>query len=314
MKRVIKKVQNLRLKPQYAQRTPEWFLQRKTRITASEVASCLTYTEDVCNEYLKQFPHVSVKLNEKAINSYQSFEEYIIQKCTNVPFKDNVSTLHGKKYEDVACAMYTRVTNKDIYDFGLINHTRYKWLAASPDGITNDGVMLEIKCPNKRKIKENEVPFMYWIQMQIQMEVCNLDSCDFLECEIEDCSFDDWFYSIEDNKGIIGKYTDTDTPIYIYPPKHISDKAQFLIWKDSIETSLTYDVSFDYYMITKYQIISIKRSKIWFENIKPKLKKTHDIVTKYQNNPVLFQTFNQEFLDKKNKKFMDKFNSVNCSL
>jgi putative phage-type endonuclease len=311
-KRVNKKVSALLLKPQYAQRTPEWFAQRKTRVTASEVANCLVYNEIACREYMNQFPHVTMKLNDKPINSYQSYMEYLIQKCNNVPFTDNVSTLHGKKYEDVACALYTRIKDKDVYDFGLINHPRLKWLAASPDGITNDGVMLEIKCPNKRKIKDNETPLMYWIQMQIQMEVCNLNECDYLECEIEQVSENDFFQGVHEYKGIIGKWSDTST--FIYPPKNVSSIGDFLLWQESLQFSLGPHVSFDYYIIRKHQIITINRSKIWFDGVKSIIKKAHDDITKHQNDPGLLQEYTRKYNESKNKKFMDKFNTITCTL
>ena len=42
--------------------------------------------------------------------------------------------------------------------------------------------MLEIKNIVNRKIDGNPKP-EYWIQMQLQMEVCDLDECDFLETQ-----------------------------------------------------------------------------------------------------------------------------------
>ena len=41
---------------------------------------------------------------------------------------------------------------------------------------------LEIKCVVSRKIKDIE-PFYYWVQVQIQLEVCNLEECDFFQCK-----------------------------------------------------------------------------------------------------------------------------------
>lgn len=59
-------------------------------------------------------------------------------------------------------------------------------MGASPDGINVDvnseryGRMLEIKNIVNREI--NGIPKKeYWVQMQMQMEVCDLDECDFLE-------------------------------------------------------------------------------------------------------------------------------------
>ena len=59
--------------------------------------------------------------------------------------------------------------------------------------------MLEIKCPNRRRIKLNLdepitdlilgskkgiCPSYYWCQVQLQLNCCDLDECDFWQCEI----------------------------------------------------------------------------------------------------------------------------------
>ena len=46
------------------------------------------------------------------------------------------------------------------------------------------GRMLEIKCPKSRVIT-GFIPEVYRAQIQGQLEVCDLEYCDFLECEIK---------------------------------------------------------------------------------------------------------------------------------
>jgi hypothetical protein len=85
-----------------------------------------------------------------------------------------------------------------VEDFGCIQHPTYKFLGASPDGIIIEsstgryGRMLEIKNPVSREI--TGIPKKeYWVQMQLQMEVCNLDDCDFLETKfVEYHDFDSY--------------------------------------------------------------------------------------------------------------------------
>jgi hypothetical protein len=60
-------------------------------------------------------------------------------------------------------------------------HPDIPWLAASPDGITSTGRMIEIKCPMRRRIDPGHVPHHYYPQVQVQMEVCGLDSCYFCQ-------------------------------------------------------------------------------------------------------------------------------------
>jgi hypothetical protein len=46
--------------------------------------------------------------------------------------------------------LYERLYGCDLFEFGCIPHKHVDWLAASPDGISSDGVMVEIKCPYSR--------------------------------------------------------------------------------------------------------------------------------------------------------------------
>ena len=43
--------------------------------------------------------------------------------------------------------------------------------------------MLEIKCPFKRKI-DGSIPEQYWMQIQGQLEVCDLKNVIILECKL----------------------------------------------------------------------------------------------------------------------------------
>ena len=141
--------------------------------------------------------------------------------------------------------LYMKEKNTHVLEFGFIQHSRLKWLGASPDGITNDGIMLEIKCPISRIIT-GIPPDNYWIQVQGQLEVCDLEECDFLECKIieydgndnEDTEFiyltDNYEgdYTLNSNgmeKGVIAVYLDknTDNKIYKYSELGIIDDEYY---------------------------------------------------------------------------------------
>jgi hypothetical protein len=97
----------------------------------------------------------------------------------------------GHKYEPVSIQLYETKYETKVSDFGCIPHNTLDFLAASPDGINTlessprYGRMLEIKNIVNRDIDGN--PKMeYWIQMQLQMEVCNLNECDFFETRFKE--------------------------------------------------------------------------------------------------------------------------------
>ena len=242
LKRLRTKVKALQKKPQPEQRTPEWFAARNTRITASEAASCLYKSKAICEAYVNEFNIQNFKYKDtEPLNHYETREDYIIKKCAafygeNV-FKDSIYTLWGKKYEEIANRLYCQLNNTTVIEFGLISHPRLRWLAASPDGITPDGIMLEIKCPKSRKIDETCVPLHYWIQTQIQMESCDLDFCDFFECEIEELENEEQFRQQQidpsyQSKVIIFQIKDSGPdPKFIYPPVEIYETQDYITRK-----------------------------------------------------------------------------------
>jgi hypothetical protein len=88
----------------------------------------------------------------------------------------------GVTYEPVACALYESRNGCRVFEFGLLPHPRIPRFGASPDGITEQGIMLEIKCPYTRVI-DGRVSRTYMTQMQTQLDTAGLAECDFLECK-----------------------------------------------------------------------------------------------------------------------------------
>lgn len=156
------KVLDLYKRPQYAQRTPEWYEVRRGLITASEASAAL-----------KIKPFAGFKGCPR--------EELMLTKLNKPKSFSGMAMQHGIHYEDEACAYAMNILGKTHLEFGLIVHKDYPWLAASPDGITTDGMCIEIKCPLRRKIIPGEVPHHYYPQIQVQMEVCDLEETAFIQ-------------------------------------------------------------------------------------------------------------------------------------
>ena len=151
-----KQFKHLQTEPQPEQRTTPWYEMRNGMLTASDWG---------------------VMLGD---NPYSNPDDLILKKCGHEkPFKVGPAILWGVKYEEVAVQIYEFRNKVKVTEFGLIQHPTIKYLGASPDGITEDGVMLEIKCPSSRKIT-GVPPRYYFDQVQGQLEVCELDRCDFL--------------------------------------------------------------------------------------------------------------------------------------
>ena len=160
-----------------AQRTKEWYEFRQNRLTASDMGTVM------------------------GSNPYSNRNKLIAKKCGyDEPFFSSPAIKHGIKFEDVAIHIYEKRNNVSVHEYGCIPHPKIPHFGASPDGICDVnsvnkeyiGRMLEIKCPKSRVINEF-VPSYYELQVQGQLEVCNLELCDYLECSITEYSTIDEF-------------------------------------------------------------------------------------------------------------------------
>jgi putative phage-type endonuclease len=316
------RVKTLLKKPQPVQRSPEWFFTRNTIITASEAASCLTMSKTVCENYAKLYNLTNFKFNDtKSTNSYEKLEDYIIKKCKafngeNV-FFDSKYTLWGKKYEEVALNLYKFIKKTEVYEFGLLKHPHFSWLGASPDGISKDGVMLEIKCPLTRKIT-GIPPLHYFIQVQIQLECALLDEADFLECEIKEVDSLEEFLDVKDiPKGILINLIDepdNSETKYIYQNAKEWDIDPCEWAEEKVKTLQEKSYQFIYYKIVKYNIVNIKRDKEWFNSIKKDLIEVHKKIRFYQNNKIEYDNYYNSIKLLKNKKHIQNINESVCLL
>ncbi len=308
-------VEELLKLPFYEQKSNGWFEQRKNKITASSASSLLRRNEYTIGPFIDEFglnkELIDEAIDNKCANPYQSFEEYLNNRINGI-FKGNIATYHGQKYEDVVIMLYSIDNNIKVNEFGMIQHPEYHWLGASPDGITDDGVMLEIKCPYRRKIT-GIPPFYYWIQCQLQMEICNLNFCDFAEYAfIEFLSYEEFVEYITENNDktyglFIQKGENPATNNYYYLPKDIlktgcleemnkwkitfirdflkkgnwsklldnnNDEEELILVNPEGEKTILKTI---YWVVEHKSVVKIKRNKQWFNDVFEDLKKGYDI-------------------------------------
>jgi len=278
---IQQKIDYLRSVPQPVQRTPNWYSFRHNLITAS-------------NAY-------------KAFEGQSTVNQLIYEKCQPLKTNDdkfsmvNVnSTFHwGQKYEPLSVQIYEHMYNTKVEDFGCIQHTTYKFLGASPDGINVDqnsnlyGRMLEIKNIVNREI--TGIPKKeYWIQTQLQMEVCDLDECDFLETKFteyqnfsEFCN-DGQSKTLKDEfKGIIMYFnTKEGRPFYLYKPLDITDYTEIDNWEEQMiekyespEHNMLW-IKNHYWKLEKLSCVLILRNRKWFQDNIGQLENVWNIILK----------------------------------
>lgn len=149
-------VEKLISKEYAAQRSAEWLELRGNMLTASDVATAI------------------------GVNPYEKPEGLILKKCGHNKFNGNQATFHGNKYEDEARDIYCERYGEVCHEIGLYPHPQYKWLGGSPDGLTESGKLVEIKCPLKRKITP-EVPVYYMPQIQLLLDILDLEEAVFIQ-------------------------------------------------------------------------------------------------------------------------------------
>lgn len=155
----------LRKIPLVEQRSPEWYAMRQKIVTASDFAQALGD-----GKFGTQLDFFKKKAG------YEPEKPLDMESCAPLKW--------GCMFEDAACAIYEMRNATKVHLFGLLEHPSVGFFGASPDGISDQGVMVEIKCPFRRKIT-GEIPYQYYYQIQGQLDVCGLKECDFLECKFD---------------------------------------------------------------------------------------------------------------------------------
>jgi len=88
----------------------------------------------------------------------------------------NAAMQRGNDLESEARAAFEKITGHFVYPEFRI-HPELEWMAASFDGINEDGIVCEIKCPGKEDhdlALEGQVPEKYKAQLQHQMCVAQV--------------------------------------------------------------------------------------------------------------------------------------------
>ena len=286
---ITAKIDALRAIPQPDQRTTEWYEFRYRYLTASSIW--------------------------KAFFSESSRNQLICDKCKPLDAgkytaggQSIESPMHwGHKYEPLSIKIYEERFQTQVSDFGCLPHPCIHFLAASPDGINTSvlsplyGRMLEVKTIVKRDI--DGIPKLeYWIQMQLQMEVCDLDESDFLETRFKEYADYDEFLldslvqydrsKLNEQKGQIVLFMkEGQQPFYVYAPFAVMhDKESALAWEEQIMhdyNDLTW-VKNIYWRLDQLSCVLVKRNRLWFTAALPILEQLwadiqHDKINGYEH-------------------------------
>jgi len=272
---ISKKINILQNIVQPAQRSEEWYIFRHNLLTASSIW--------------------------KVFGSQATKNQLIYEKCKPYAIFGQISStspLHwGQKYEPISVEFYKKLYDTEISDFGCIKHPEFAFIGASPDGINTDpsnkryGRMLEIKNVVSRVI--TGIPKMdYWIQMQLQMETCDLNECDFLETKFIEYESEELFlndgsytYSHDDKlKGRMILFTLNGHLHYEYAPLYCTAE-DYSLWEEEIldKNSEMEWIQNIFWKLETYSNILVLRNKLWFKTAVPHIEKLWNIVINERN-------------------------------
>jgi len=282
------------------QRSKEWYEMRETVLTASSLADAL------------------------GKGHFNTKESLLIDKTSKVkkPFIMNEIMEWGVMYESIATMFYEKLYNLNIVEFGLVPHPSFPIFGASPDGICDSdsppnyiGRMLEIKCPPKRKFTK-DVPTHYWMQMQGQLETCDLEECDFFQVKLEEYQNNKEYIQdvlLDQGENIVHGYSNTGHPKglvlafktmidgqphyeYEYSP-FAQTMSSITKWQDLLMNAHpenTYDKCIEHwYRIERYECTLVLRDREWWLETMPKIIDFWEDVVHYRKEG------NQSLIDKK---------------
>ena len=161
---------NLLNRKQIEQRTPAWYAQMTTILSASELGR------------LFASPRERGKLVMSKIESPLPRSQQL------ATLSDHMSAFDwGIRFEPVVKQIYEFKYGTQLKELGRLIHETDPRCSASPDGLVYDcpngirtGRLIEIKCPVTREIDDN-IPKDYYSQMQMQLHVTGLQHCDYVE-------------------------------------------------------------------------------------------------------------------------------------
>jgi putative phage-type endonuclease len=252
------------------QRSTQWHSKRGEMLTASEIT--------------------------KAFKSATPLARYdlMMKKIVNPPRptggEDKPKALiWGTQFEPVAKQLYETFNGVRIVDTSCVRHPKYAFLGASPDGIvlpenpldSRWGMLVEFKCPMTRVYKpESPVPDYYWHQMQLQMEVCDIDVCDYVEFRFQALSYSEWIKSVAEHKGIYVCFEDDSVE---YKPSSTDHKE----WLQKVVIPRKMEYQTTYWLLANWRSVLVQRDYGWMPRYYDELKAFWDEVLEHRANGTL---------------------------
>jgi len=163
-------LEELLQRKQTEQRTPEWYAQMSTIISASELGNLFASPRQRAKLVVsKSLPYQPRNQPLAVLSDYMSAFDW------------------GIRFEPIVKQIYEDKYGVTVKELGRMHHPTDPRCTASPDGLVyhcpkgeRAGRLMEIKCPVTREV-DGIIPKDYYTQMQMQLHVTGLKHCDYIE-------------------------------------------------------------------------------------------------------------------------------------
>jgi putative phage-type endonuclease len=140
------------------QGTGAWFNQRTGKLTASRMAAAMSFLKTGKESAARRDLKVEI-LSERLTDNI--LQKYVTQEMQ-----------WGIDHEAMAKEAFESKRGIKVTDIGFVDHPMIENFGASPDGLTDDGRCIEIKCPKTAThvgyLIDGEIPEQYKPQMTVQ--------------------------------------------------------------------------------------------------------------------------------------------------
>jgi len=195
-----------------------------------------------------------------------------------------MALIWGTRMEPVAKSIFEEETQCKVIDVSCVQHRKYGFLGASPDGIViptvpgdefRRGRLVEFKCPYSRA-ETPGIPASYMHQMQMQMECTGIDECEYVEFRFKQVTQSVWAEHTG-RKGMIAVVDDSGE--VHYKP----DSADPKEWR----RTLPEDCQFVYWVLMSQKKEFVPKDMAWLPSHLPDLQKTWDEICEHRKNGTL---------------------------
>jgi hypothetical protein len=284
---------------QIEQRTPEWYAQMNSILSASELGNLFASPRQRAKMVISKTVPYEPRFAPLAVLS------------------DRMSAFDwGIRFEPVVKQIYEHKYNATVKELGRLIHPIYSKCSASPDGLVYEcsipekvGHLVEIKCPVTREI-DGTVPKDYYAQMQMQLHVTQLKNCDYVEAQ-----FSSKYNNTPERIGpglyngfiALVRYAEMKGDnefYYIYSPVNVETE-----WQPEIKEDEELVEIIPWRLIQWHEQI-VTRSEEWWASIKPVIDQFWEDVEKAKRGEFVIPDSTRPAKKLKEEKCMIIFNKL----